>query len=101
MEPYVLVGVVRADIGAHGAFKYHSRESVLKDLQVTYIARDGRKTGLVIEENMGEEASMLLEAMKPMLKAAMGRMGRASISTSTRTAPPTAKESFRRTRRAS
>ena len=75
LEPYFLVVVVRADISAMGAFKFHKREDVLKNMTVTYVNKDGKKMELAPVADPDEEVNTVMEVTKPILKAAIGKMG--------------------------
>jgi hypothetical protein len=74
LDPYFIVGVVRADVSVTGAFRFHDEKRVRDRLTVEYV-RDGKTRTLAPVKNLEGDVGALLEQMKPVLGAAMGSMG--------------------------
>ncbi|MHC4982055.1 MAG: hypothetical protein ACYTF6_02665 [Planctomycetota bacterium] len=74
--PYVVLGVVRADISPFGLCKFHDKRSVAGGLKVRYVDAEGKTQVLKPPAEEAKDLSMLLNMMKPMFGAAMGEMGK-------------------------
>ena len=75
LEDFVIVGVVQADIGDSGAFDFYSEEEVTAALKIAFTDTDGRTRSIAEAEDIPEATQQLLNAIKPILTAAMGQMG--------------------------
>lgn len=74
-EPYTVVAAVRSDIGTFGTFRFHSKESLQKNMAVTYVNAKGEKRVMRPAKNPDAKVQMLLQIMKPILTAALGDLG--------------------------
>ena len=75
-EPYTLVAAVRADIGTFGTFRYHSDESLAKNMAVSYVNAKGEKRLMHSVSKPDKKVQLMLQMMKPILTAAMGDLGK-------------------------
>ena len=75
LRPYVLVGIVRADISPLGAFKFYDEEAVLAATTVSYIDADGKTRQLSRVTTLNAETERIISSMKPILRNAMGKLG--------------------------
>ncbi len=75
LEGYCIVGVVRARIDGMGGFHFADEQEVRESLTIVFVDAEGNRRVLELSENISDGASVLLAAMKPILAAAMGRMG--------------------------
>ncbi len=76
LEPYTMIAVVRTDIGTFGAFNFHDKATVARNMKVTYIDEKGKKTPVKQARNVNKDALLMLDIMKPILTNAMGNMGK-------------------------
>lgn len=75
LQPYVVVGIVRADISPLGAFKFYGEKAVLAATTVNYIDADGKTQQLSRVTTLNEETEQVISSMKPILRNAMGKLG--------------------------
>jgi len=73
---YLLVAVVRADISPLGAFRFHQEKKVFDRTRVTFLKTNKELVPLKLSLKADkDEAQLVIESMKPLLKAALGKMG--------------------------
>ncbi len=75
LNNYIIIGAVRADISPLGAFRFHDEASVFDSMQVSYTNADGDRVPLALFLRVDGDAQLIVDSVKPVLKAAMGRMG--------------------------
>lgn len=75
LDDYVIVGVVRADIGPFGAMSFHGERAVRGALKVSFVDEKGKAVELKAPKEIDGDAQLLLQAMRPILAQSMGRMG--------------------------
>ena len=75
LNQYMIVGVVRGDISPIGFFSFHDEKSVFNGLHIAYITGDGKRLPLKPQRRVDNEAQLVIDAIKPILRAAMGKMG--------------------------
>lgn len=75
MDKCVVIAVVRADISALGAFKFHGKDAVAKALTVTRADKDGNLTTLELQTELDDDMSNMLALVSSVLKNAMGGLG--------------------------
>jgi len=75
LKPYIIIGIVQADISDFGAFQYYSKEEILNNLKFTVKTEDGKLQKMVPIEDFDPDLEMIIGMFKPVLSAAMGNLG--------------------------
>lgn len=75
MSEVFIVGMIRADIGPFGAFKFHREKPVREAMALVYVDAEGGERTLKPTDEVSEDVAGLLRTMRPMLASAMGQMG--------------------------
>lgn len=75
LDDYFMIGVVRADISSFGAFTFHDEQAVLKTMKIEFINTAGEAVTLSPAKNINANATLILQAIRPILTQAMGPMG--------------------------
>ncbi len=75
-DPYVVLAIVRTDINSLGAFRFHNKVSVQRDLRVTYVDAKGVEKALAHSDKVNVSVKNIFGFMRPMLGGAMGEMGK-------------------------
>ena len=75
LKEYMVIGVVQSDVSVLGSFDFYSKEFVLKNLKVSYMANNKKEIYLSPGENISSDMQLLMGQIGPILKAAMGNMG--------------------------
>jgi len=75
LRPYILLGIVRADISKLGGFKFVSREAISGGLRVRYQPAGKDPIQLVSVDVDDPDLNIVLGSLKPMLVNAIGPMG--------------------------
>lgn len=75
LDGNMIVGVVRAQISPFGAFRFQGEDAVFDALEVNYVPTDGGPTRLKLQKRVDGDAQLIIDSMKPMLRAAMGNLG--------------------------
>jgi hypothetical protein len=71
-----LVGIVQADVSPLGAFNYYPEDAVQKNLRVTLTDGAGKSKTLKFVTEIPPDLQVALGAIKPILAAAMGNLGK-------------------------
>ena len=75
LRPYILVGIVKADISELGGFKFAGREAISDGLRVRYESAGKEAIRLVSVEAEDPDLNIVLGALRPVLVNAIGPMG--------------------------
>ena len=75
LKEYLIVGVVRADISPLGSFRFHGEEAVFDNLGVSHVDAAGERRDVKLARRVDDDAQRIIDAMKPMIRAALGKMG--------------------------
>ena len=76
LDKYLMLGVVRSDLTPFGAFLFHDEQKVFGSLKVSLVKNKGTPVPLkVFLKADNDDAQLVINSMKPILKAALGRMG--------------------------
>lgn len=75
LKKYIIVGVVRADVSPLGSFRFHDEGTVFDGLHVAYVSRDKKRLPLRLQRRVDDDAQLVIDSIKPVLRAAMGKMG--------------------------
>ncbi len=75
LQKFVVFGVVQANIAETGAFDFYSRAEIAGALNMAVTDADGKSRVIVKSESVPADAQQLLDAIKPILTAAMGPLG--------------------------
>ncbi|HUU23277.1 MAG TPA: zinc ribbon domain-containing protein [Phycisphaerae bacterium] len=76
LRPYFLLGVVRAEVSPMGQFRFAGEEEVLQGLVATHVDARGKKHILKRPREINVQTQSVLGAIRPVLAAAMGPMGK-------------------------
>jgi len=75
LKPYTLLAVLQADISDFGAFAFYNKGEVEKGLKIRVKPAEGEPREITLSRSASRDVNMLLSVMKPILTAAMGKMG--------------------------
>jgi hypothetical protein len=75
LRPYYIIAFVQADISPFGSFNFYPRDTLAANFKVQYTDSTGTTSDLHPIEIPSGDINLLIESMKPMLRAGMGDMG--------------------------
>lgn len=75
LQPYFVLAVSQADIGAFGNFEFYPQDVVLEGMEVSYEDSTGGVTIVSPYRDQEGSVSLYVDLMKPVFKAAMGNFG--------------------------
>jgi hypothetical protein len=76
LNKYLIVGIVRADISPFGAFNFHKEKKVFDKANVTFVKGKEKPVPLKLSLKAdNDDAQLIIDLMKPILKAARGKLG--------------------------
>lgn len=75
MKDVSILSIAVFDVGSFGVFKFYNEEEISKGLIVDFVSIDGDTTQIDPLYEIDVETQVLLDAMKPMLAANMGKLG--------------------------
>ena len=75
LEKFAIFGVVQADIAETGAFDFYREEELIAALKMAFTDSDGNTHIISRAESIPDQTQHLLDAIKPVLTAAMGPLG--------------------------
>ena len=75
IEEYIIIGIVQADIRVTGDFEFYSEVEIRNQLKMSFTDAMGKTRPISPTDQVGPDAQQLLAELKPMLSAAMGKMG--------------------------
>jgi hypothetical protein len=76
LSKYLMLGVVRADITPLGGMRFHDEKKVFRTLNASLVKGKGEPVPLkLLLRADDDDAQLVINSMKPFLKAALGKMG--------------------------
>lgn len=72
---YSLIAIVQADISPFGSFSFYTKDQIEDNLSLAFTGGDKKKETLKPLRRIDPDLDIMLNAMKPILGAAMGNMG--------------------------
>jgi hypothetical protein len=76
LEKYAFIGVVRAEVSPLGVFEFHDQDKVFRKLTAALVKGKAAPVPLkVFLKADDQDAQLVIDSMKPVLKNALGKMG--------------------------
>ncbi|RCS52748.1 hypothetical protein DTL42_07890 [Bremerella cremea] len=76
MEGVTLLALVQADVTLLGHFDYYNRNEIEKNLEISVIAKDGKRFTIEPMQEIEGDLQQVVAALEPVMAGAMGNLGR-------------------------